>query len=248
MMAGRPVRPTTGNANEMAPTAKTDEAEAKLDATWVDVISGSEVQREREPTGLLRVSGLIEPGDLGVMSYWLGGLAYTAIAMASGVWLTVDWTMIDNEEPFDNIEAAERHWIAIQLPIPVDPALDAQVLHRVTRILRALAAMDMPDGLTVEGPRAPDGFGELVRARVAPPWETHEWDGESAPCEIYCVRSAGGGLAGVARADRRAGGDSAVGPAEQGESHHRAHDAPVETTAARDWLRALHAGDGHARR
>ena len=36
------------------------------------------------------------------------------------------------------------------------------------RILRELAAMDMPDGLTVEGPRAPDGSGELVRARVAP--------------------------------------------------------------------------------
>ena len=104
--------------------------------------------------------------------------------MASGVWLAVDWTMLDNEEPFDDIKAAARDWIAVQLPIPVDPALDAQVLRRVMRILRELAAMDMPDGLTVEGPRAPDGSGELVRARVAPSWEAHESDGESAPGQI----------------------------------------------------------------
>ena len=148
---------------------KTDETQAKPDATWVDVISGSEVKREREPTRLLRVSGLAEPGDLGVMSYCLDGLAYTAITMVSGVWRAVDWTMIDNEEPFDEIEAAERNWIAVQFPIPVDPPLDAQVLRRAMRILRELAAMDMPDGLTVKGPRAPDGAGELVRARVASP-------------------------------------------------------------------------------
>ena len=130
------------------------------------------------------MSGLAPPGDLGVTSYWLGGLAYTAIALAAGVWLGVDWTMIDNEEPFDDIEAAERDWIAVQLPIPVNPALDAQALHRAMRILRELAAMDMPDGLTMEGPRAPDGSGELVRARVAPPREAHESDGESAPGPI----------------------------------------------------------------
>ena len=168
----------------MAQKAKTDETQAKPDATWVDVISGSEVHREHEPTRLLRVSGVAPPGDLGVTSYWLGGLAYTAIALAAGVWLAVDWTMIDNEEPFDDTEAEERDWIAVQLPIPVEPALDAQALHRAMRILRELAAMDMPDGLTAEGPRAPDGSGELVRARVAPPWEAHESDGESAPGPI----------------------------------------------------------------
>ncbi len=155
--AGRWVQPTTGNANEMAQKAKTDETQAKPDAAWVDVISGSEVHREHEPTRLLRVSGLAPPGDLGVTSYWLGGLAYTAIALAAGVWLAVDWTMIDNEEPFDDTEAEERDWIAVQLPIPADPALDARALHWAMRILSELAAMDMPDGLTVKGPRAPDG-------------------------------------------------------------------------------------------
>ena len=88
------------------------------------------------------------------------------------------------KEPFDDAEAEERDWIAVQLPIPADAALDAQVLHRAMRILRELAAMDMPDGLTVEGPRAPEGSGELVRARGAPPWEAQESDGESAPGPI----------------------------------------------------------------
>ena len=147
----------------MAQKAKTDETQEKPDATWVDVISGSEVHREHEPTRLLRVSGLAPPGDLCVTSYWLGGLAYTAIALAAGVWLAVDWTMVDNEEPFDDIEAEELDWIAIQVPIPADAALDARALHRAMRILSELAVMDMPDGLTVEGPRAPDGSGELVR-------------------------------------------------------------------------------------
>ena len=151
----------------MAQKAKADETQAKPDARWVDVISGSEVHRKHEPTRLLRVSGLAPPGDLGVTSYWLGGLAYTAIALTAGVWLAVDWTMIDNEEPFDDIEAEERDWIAIQVPIPADPVLNARALHRAMRILSELAAMDMPDGLTVEGPRAPDGSGELVRVRVA---------------------------------------------------------------------------------
>ena len=89
----------------------------------------------------------------------------------------MDWTMIDNEEPFDDTEAEERDWIAVQLPIPADAALDAQVLHRAMRILRELVAMDMPGGLTVECPRAPEWSGELVRARVAPPWEAQENDG-----------------------------------------------------------------------
>ena len=97
-------------------------------------------------------------------------MAYTAIAMASGVWLAVDWTMLDNEEPFDDIKAAERDWIAVQLPIPVDPALDAQVLHRVMRIMRELAAIDMPDGLTVAcaprtGPASSCGHGSRRRGR-----------------------------------------------------------------------------------
>ena len=171
----------------MAPKTNTDEAQAKPEAPWVDVIAGSEVHREHEPTRLLRVSGLAPPGDLDMTSYWLGGLAYTAIALAAGVWLAVDWTMIDNEEPFDEFEAAERDWIAVQLPIPADPALDAQALHRAMRILSELAAMDMPDGLTVEGPRAPDGSGALVRARFALPREPHEREGESVPGEfIVC--------------------------------------------------------------
>ena len=59
----------------MAQKAKTEETQAKPEAAWVDVISGSEVHREHEPTRLLRVSGLAPPGDLGVTSYWLGGLA-----------------------------------------------------------------------------------------------------------------------------------------------------------------------------
>ena len=131
-----------------------------------------------------RLSGLAPPGDLGAMSYWLGGLAYTAVALAAGVWLAVDWTMIDNEEPSDEIEAAERNWIAVQLPIPVDSALDARALRQAMRILGELAAMDMPDGLTLEGARAADGSGALVRARVAPRWEARESDGEFAPGEI----------------------------------------------------------------
>ena len=124
--------------------------------------------------------------------------------MASGVWLAVDRMMIDNDESFDDIEAAERDWIAVQLPIPVDSALDAQVVRRMMRILRELAAMDMPDGLTVEGPRAPDGSGDLVRARVAPPWEAQNRRRRIRAGADHCVRSAGGGLAGVARADRTA--------------------------------------------
>ena len=147
--------------------------------------------------------------------------------MASGNWLAVDWTMIDNEEAFDDIEAAERDWIAVQLPIPVNSVLDAQVLHRVMRILRELAAMDMPDGLTVRGARS--------RRRIRAGRD-------------HCVRSAGGGLAGVAPADRIARGGSALGPGKQGESDYRAHDAPGEAAAARNRLRALHAGDGHAPR
>ena len=85
------------------------------------------------------------------------------------------------------------------------------MLYRVMRILRELAAMDMPDGLTVEAPRAPVGFGELVRARVAPPWEAHESDGESASSQIIVCEAPwrpGRGCSG----DRTAGGDSTLGP------------------------------------
>ena len=41
--------------------------------------------------------------------------------------------------------------------------------------------MDRPDGLTTEGPRAPDGSGALVRARLALPWEPHVGEGETTP-------------------------------------------------------------------
>ena len=164
--------------------AKTDETQAKPDVIWVDVVSGSEVNREHEPQRLLRVSGLAEPGDLAVTSYWLGDLAYTAIALASGVCLDSDWTAIDNEAPFDDTEAADRDWIAIQFPIPEAAALDAKALRRTMQILRELAAMDRPDGLTVEGQRAPDGSGAVMRARLAPAWPGQEEDGESAPGDI----------------------------------------------------------------
>ena len=42
---------------DMAPETNALEAQAKPEATWVDVISGSEVHRERAPTRLLRVRG-----------------------------------------------------------------------------------------------------------------------------------------------------------------------------------------------
>ena len=138
------------------------------------------MHREHEPTRLLRVSGLVPPGDLGGTSHWLGGLAYTATALAAGVCLAADWTMIDNEEPLDDFASAERDWTAVQLPVPVGPGLDTQVLHRVIRTMREFAAMDMPDGLTAKGPRAPNGSGALVRGGVAPPWEEDENDVESA--------------------------------------------------------------------
>ena len=39
----------------MAPKTNPHEAQAEPEATWVDVISGSEVHREHAPTGLLMV-------------------------------------------------------------------------------------------------------------------------------------------------------------------------------------------------
>ena len=51
------VRRETCKWTDMAPKTNAHEAQAKPEATWVDVISGSEVHREREPTRLLRVRG-----------------------------------------------------------------------------------------------------------------------------------------------------------------------------------------------
>ena len=55
--------------------------------------------------------------------------------------------MIDNEQSFDEVDAVKRKWIAVHFPILVDSALIEQVVHRVMRILRELAAMDIPDGI-----------------------------------------------------------------------------------------------------
>ena len=51
------VRRETCKWTDMAPKTNAHEAQAEPEATWVDVISGSEVHREREPTRLLRVLG-----------------------------------------------------------------------------------------------------------------------------------------------------------------------------------------------
>ena len=230
----------------MAPTTSTHGAQANPDATWVNVIEGSEVHREREPTRLLRVSGRAPPGDLGVTSYWLGGLAYTAIALAAGEWLTVDWTMIDNEEPFDEIEAGERQLDRGPAPHPGGPGAG-----------RASAAPGDADTARARG----DGHARRAhRGRPARPGRVRRARAGTARAAVgaareegtigsgaaHRVRSGGNGVAGLAWADRTAGGDSAVGPGEQRESHHRAHDAPAERTAERDRLRPLHAGNGRA--
>ena len=146
---------------------KTDAERPRLDVSWVEITAGTEVAREREPIRLLRVSGLAGPGDLDAMSFWLGDLAYTAIALATGQRLVADWATIDNEVPFDEEEAATREWIAIHIPIPGADALDTLALKRSIQILGALATMDRPDGLTIEGPKVPGERHALMRARVA---------------------------------------------------------------------------------
>ena len=120
--------------------------------------------------------------------------------------------MLGNEEPFDDIEAAERDWIGVQPPIPVDPVPDAQVLSRVMRILREIAAMDMPDGHTMEGPCAPEGSGELVRARVARSWEAHDRDGKSAPGQIIVCEAPVAAWQGLLGPNRQRGAIPLWGP------------------------------------
>ena len=132
---------------------KTEAARSRLDTSWVDISSGTEVQREREPQRLLRVTGVAGGGDLVAMSFWLGDLAYTAIALVSGQWFAPDWSSVDMEVPLDEDEAETRDWIAVQVPIPGPTGLDALALKRSIQILGALASMDRPDGLTVEGPK-----------------------------------------------------------------------------------------------
>ena len=109
------------------------------------------------------------------------------------------------------------------------------------RILRELAAMDMPDGLTVEGPRAPDGSGELVRSRVAPPWEAHESDGESAPGQIIVREAPVAAWQGLLGMTGQRGAIPLWGP----ESKERAIIAHM-THRVRQRLRET--GYGHARR
>ena len=161
-----------GKGSAAASEATSIDTVPDLDVTWVDITSGTEVQREVEPWRLLRVRGRAGPGDLNATSYWLGDLAYTVIALATGVWLPADWSRIDSEVPFD--EAEERNWIAIQIPIPGVTTLTAGALHRSMQILRALAAMDRPDGLSVESAPAGDGKGTLMRARPAPRWRAED--------------------------------------------------------------------------
>ena len=166
----------------MGPNPTTSESPQGLDTTWVEVSAGTKVQREQPPQRLLRVSGHAGPGDLVAMSFWLGDLTYTAIALATGQWLTPSWDRIDREQHFDEDEDEMRDWIAIQVPIPNDSAFDARALNDTMQILGALATMNRPDGHTLESRSKAPSEPTLLRARIAKrePFEVPDEAGPSA--------------------------------------------------------------------